>query len=217
MKINFGEWCFERLLKEMSDAEAEQILGVKRGDPNIHAVWKKLAVQNHPDNGGDHKVMAQINNARDILVAPPKPSFNRGPQPGWGRGPQQPQQRGPQQRGPQQRGPQQPNKQEIYKQQEQIQEFAVSIGPEKMALIFSMALQKSGKMDYWLKKEFPEETFKSKHRARSALERRFIEKSKSYSSPEAFSRNMAKLLYSELVDKVSYEKIIKMMQSFAQK
>lgn len=72
MKTSFNEWLFEKLLKEMSDPEAEQILGIKRGDPNLTAVWKKLAVQHHPDRGGDLKMAQKVNAAHDVLKGPPQ-------------------------------------------------------------------------------------------------------------------------------------------------
>lgn len=70
MKTSFLEWIKSMLLKEMSETEAEQILGVKRGDPNIKQAWRKLALQHHPDRGGDEAMMKKVNAARDVLINP---------------------------------------------------------------------------------------------------------------------------------------------------
>lgn len=49
---------------------AYDVLGVKHGasDDEIKAAWKKLALQNHPDRGGSHGKMVDINNAKDRLL-----------------------------------------------------------------------------------------------------------------------------------------------------
>ena len=98
MKTNFAEWIKGKLLKEMSDIEAEQILGVKRGDPNIRKAWVKLASLHHPDRGGDVEMMKKINAARDVLEKPPvhraqspqspqRPQSPQNPKAGTGRDP----------------------------------------------------------------------------------------------------------------------------------
>ena len=73
MKIDFNEWLYEKLLREMSEAEAERILGVRRGDPNIMQVYRRLARQIHPDKGGNVEDMKRLNVARDILMNQQQP------------------------------------------------------------------------------------------------------------------------------------------------
>jgi curved DNA-binding protein CbpA len=77
MKINFSEWFYEKLLREMSEAEAERILGVRRGDPNIMQVYRRLARQYHPDKGGNIEDMKRLNVARDILMNQQQPQQQR--------------------------------------------------------------------------------------------------------------------------------------------
>lgn len=49
---------------------AYDVLGVPQGatDDVIKAAWKKLALTNHPDRGGSHGKMVDINNAKDRLL-----------------------------------------------------------------------------------------------------------------------------------------------------
>lgn len=49
---------------------AYDVLGVKHGasDDEIKTAWKKLAIQNHPDRGGSHGKMVDVNNAKDRLL-----------------------------------------------------------------------------------------------------------------------------------------------------
>ncbi len=76
---------YARLMLAMSRSEALGILGLT-GYPAPEAIqksWKTLALQNHPDRGGDLEKMKQINVARDVLVGVQKPTLERGPAPGW--------------------------------------------------------------------------------------------------------------------------------------
>ena len=77
--MSFNEWVYEKLLQEMNELEAEQILGIRRGDPNLQAAYRKLAMQHHPDRGGDEEMMKKINIAKEILTSPPEFEPDRGP------------------------------------------------------------------------------------------------------------------------------------------
>jgi hypothetical protein len=81
MKTSFHEWIYEKLLREMTDSEAEQILGVKRGDPNLMNVYMQLAKKHHPDHGGDLATMQKVNAAKDVLTGAPKPKIYWGGRP----------------------------------------------------------------------------------------------------------------------------------------
>ena len=51
-----------------------QILGLEKSASadDIKRAYKKLAVQNHPDKGGDEKKFQEISNAYDVLSDPKK-------------------------------------------------------------------------------------------------------------------------------------------------
>lgn len=58
---------YNKLLSEMTEKEAEQLLNSKRGDPQLTAKYRLLAMKNHPDRGGDLLLMKKINTAYEIL------------------------------------------------------------------------------------------------------------------------------------------------------
>lgn len=67
MRINLNE--LRRIILEAM-LNAYQVLGVPQNasDDEIKAAWKKLALANHPDRGGSHGKMVDINNAKDRLL-----------------------------------------------------------------------------------------------------------------------------------------------------
>ena len=66
--MKFKQWLLER---SMTFSEALNILGVTeeqiKDKTFLKKHWKKLAMQNHPDRGGDMETMQKINVAYDIL------------------------------------------------------------------------------------------------------------------------------------------------------
>lgn len=67
MRINLNE--LRAVILEALKS-AYEVLGLRPGasDDEIKAAWKKLALQNHPDRGGSHGKMVDINNAKDRLL-----------------------------------------------------------------------------------------------------------------------------------------------------
>lgn len=63
---------YARLIQAMSLDEAKRVLGLPAvGTPSadeISKAYKTLALQNHPDRGGDADKMVEINVARDVLL-----------------------------------------------------------------------------------------------------------------------------------------------------
>ena len=64
--MNFRDWL---IIESMTPQEAAKILGVQIGasEDVIRKAFKKLAIQYHPDRGGDHAMMAKINSAMEVL------------------------------------------------------------------------------------------------------------------------------------------------------
>jgi hypothetical protein len=62
---------YARLLVAMSPQEAKQVLGFPPGynptSEEINKAFKKKVVENHPDRGGSHEKMVEVNVAKDIL------------------------------------------------------------------------------------------------------------------------------------------------------
>ncbi|MBU3655437.1 MAG: hypothetical protein FGM23_03635, partial [Alphaproteobacteria bacterium] len=54
----------------MSQAEALKLLGLPAGASleQIRAAHRRLMIRYHPDHGGDAKVAARINQAKDVLL-----------------------------------------------------------------------------------------------------------------------------------------------------
>jgi len=55
----------------MDKKAAREILGITKSNPTraeITRAYRKKAIENHPDRGGDQETMKSINNARDILL-----------------------------------------------------------------------------------------------------------------------------------------------------
>lgn len=91
-----SRWFEERYAKlvlSMSMGEAKEILGFPPSAvptaQEVSKAWKQKAFENHPDRGGSHEKMVEINVAKDILEgktraqwkpeAPPPPSPKREP------------------------------------------------------------------------------------------------------------------------------------------
>lgn len=67
--MRFNVNLVRRLIQE-AILNAYQVLGLSPGasEAEVKAAWKKLALQNHPDRGGSHGKMVDINNAKDRLL-----------------------------------------------------------------------------------------------------------------------------------------------------
>lgn len=72
----FFEERYAKLLVAMSYAEALQTLGVPAtATPDeIAKAYKRKAIENHPDRGGDPKKMVEVNVAKDILDGKQRPT-----------------------------------------------------------------------------------------------------------------------------------------------
>ena len=49
-----------------------EVLGVERNasDRDLRTAYRRLALEHHPDQGGDEATMARLNHARDVLCDP---------------------------------------------------------------------------------------------------------------------------------------------------
>ena len=77
MNFNFQNWVFKRLLSEMTERQAEDLLNSRRGDPELDIKYRRLAMNNHPDRGGDTDLMKKINTAYQILSSKVSPASNQ--------------------------------------------------------------------------------------------------------------------------------------------
>lgn len=68
-----------RLLEKMDANTAFKILGLKYGDVDgVKAAYRKLAMLNHPDRGGDMEKMKDINQAKDAIEDQARSGFSGG-------------------------------------------------------------------------------------------------------------------------------------------
>ena len=71
----FGKWPWDYLrpkpTREQAVSKARKLLGVRAGatDVEIREAHRNLSALNHPDRGGNHARMQELNAARDILLA----------------------------------------------------------------------------------------------------------------------------------------------------
>jgi hypothetical protein len=82
---DFFELRYARLLVAMTLQEAKKILGL---DPlktptedEIRKAYRALAFANHPDRGGTHEKIVEINTAKDVLEGKQKPTWTPSPSP----------------------------------------------------------------------------------------------------------------------------------------
>lgn len=71
-------------LETMTPEEAEEILGVKRGDPDLAGAYRRASVRHHPDRGGNTSDMKRVNAAFELLsgrAAPDKRNPSKGGNP----------------------------------------------------------------------------------------------------------------------------------------
>lgn len=84
--MSFKEWFEIKVLAEaMTPEEAEEILGVKSGDPDLATAYRRASIKNHPDRGGNTADMKRVNAAFELLSGKtksrsiPKPERNDKP------------------------------------------------------------------------------------------------------------------------------------------
>lgn len=71
--MKFKSWI---IIKEITEKDAEKILGSKRGDPNLANAYRQASIKNHPDKGGDTEDMKKINAAFELLSGKEEPKSN---------------------------------------------------------------------------------------------------------------------------------------------
>ena len=73
---------YARLFEAMSLQDAKQVLGFPpNANPTpeeVSKAYKRKAIENHPDRGGDHEKMVAVNVAKDILEGKQRPDGARG-------------------------------------------------------------------------------------------------------------------------------------------
>lgn len=80
----YFEERYARLFSAMSLQEAKSILGFPASasptPDEVAKAYKRKAIENHPDRGGSHEKMVEVNVAKDILDGKQRPT---GPAKGW--------------------------------------------------------------------------------------------------------------------------------------
>jgi len=75
-----------RLAMTMTLEEAKGILGipstVSPTTVDVEKAWRQKSLENHPDRGGSHEKMVEVNVAREVLEGKRTPSYQR-PEPSW--------------------------------------------------------------------------------------------------------------------------------------
>jgi hypothetical protein len=72
-------FLYARLILAMSLDRAKVILGLGDypSEKEVLKAWKTKAFENHPDRGGNHTTMVEINVARDVLLGKQRPTEDR--------------------------------------------------------------------------------------------------------------------------------------------
>lgn len=78
-----GRFLYARILRAMSEGRAKEVLGFPPdADPDpaeVNRVYRKLAPLRHPDQGGTHEEMVELNVAKDVLMGKAAPTRDTGP------------------------------------------------------------------------------------------------------------------------------------------
>lgn len=78
---------FARLKKAMSVENALEVLGfppdAHPSEPEIQRAYRQKAIENHPDRGGTHEKMVEVNVAKEVLDGKQRPTYERSPAPAY--------------------------------------------------------------------------------------------------------------------------------------